>query len=249
MPTPIRLLQITDLHLRRDPNGHLRGAITLATLESCWAAAATTGPYDAVLVTGDLVQDEPDGYVHLQRLLQDASVPVLCLPGNHDDPQRLAEAFSSSPFQTLGHLLLDPWLVIALDSTEAGQDGGRLSPAEYARLERTLSAHPDRPALIALHHPPVELGSRWLDALGLADAERFWTTLERYPTVRAVIFGHAHQAYDGQRGPVTLWGAPATSAQFLPYSDDFAIDDRPPGWRVLELHPDGRVASRVGWLT
>ncbi len=249
MSKPLRLLQITDLHLREDPQGHLRGAITLSTLQSCLAAAAATGPYDAILVTGDLVQDEPLGYAHLHGLLAHATVPVLCLPGNHDDPQRLAQAFHAAPFQTLGHLLLGNWIIIGVDSTEPRKDSGRLSPHEYARLEQTLAAHPDRHALIALHHPPVQLGSRWLDALGLADAERFWAIVERHAHVRAVVFGHAHQVYAGSRGPVTVLGTPATSAQFLPQSDDFAIDDLPPGWRVLELAPDGQIASRIGWLT
>jgi 3',5'-cyclic-AMP phosphodiesterase len=249
MTTSVRLLQITDLHLREDPQGHLRGAVTLATLESCLLAAQATGPYDAILVTGDLVQDEPMAYAHLQRVLQHSAVPVVCLPGNHDDPERLAAAFHTPPFQTLGHLRLGDWLIIGLDSTVPRQDGGRLSPEEITRLESTLAAHPDQHALIALHHPPVRLGSHWLDALGLADAEYFWATVDRYPHVRGVVFGHAHQVYEGVRGHVTVLGAPATSAQFLPYSDDFAIDDRPPGWRVLTLQPDGHIASHIGWLT
>jgi 3',5'-cyclic-AMP phosphodiesterase len=41
---------------------------------------------------------------------------------------------------------------------------------------------------------------------------------------------------------------PATCAQFVPGSADFAIDDRPPGYRVLELMPDGSIATEVCWL-
>jgi Icc protein len=34
----------------------------------------------------------------------------------------------------------------------------------------------------------------------------------------------------------------------VPGSEDFAIDDRPPGYRVLELMPDGTIATEVVWL-
>ena len=35
---------------------------------------------------------------------------------------------------------------------------------------------------------------------------------------------------------------------FVPGSVDFAIDNRPPGYRVLELMPDGSIATEVCWL-
>lgn len=249
MATTHRLLQISDLHLRADPAGFLRGAITLATLEACLAAAAIDGPYDAVLVTGDIVQDEPEGYAHLRRLLGSFPAPVVCLPGNHDLVDVLCATFSTPPFTTLKDLQLGHWRIVPLDSTEADRDSGRLSALELSRLEYTLAQHPDAPTLVALHHPPIALGSRWLDALALLNAEDFWSILDRHPNVQAVIFGHAHQTYEGMRGTVRLFGAPATCAQFLPQSDDFAIDDKPPGWRTLTLHSDGQIDTEVHWLT
>jgi Icc protein len=144
--------------------------------------------------------------------------------------------------------LIPPWHVISLNSAVPLQDGGHLSDRELARLRTELALHPKAPTLVALHHPPVELGSRWLDALGLSEADRFWAVLEQNPQVRGVVFGHGHQAYDSIRGSIRVLGAPATCAQFLPGSDDFAVDDRPPGWRVLTLHPDGHLDTEVRWL-
>lgn len=244
-----RLLQISDLHLRADPQGFLRGAITLETLRACLSEAMASGPYDAILVSGDLTQDEPAAYGHLQQLLGASDIPVLCLPGNHDDPAALQSAFSTSPFQTLGHLLLGAWALIGLDSTLPGRDSGHLSEGELRRLDETLAQFADRPAAVALHHPPVALGSRWIDALGLMAPERFWSVIDRHPNVRCVLFGHAHQAHESARGQIRILGAPATSAQFLPGSDDFAIDDRPPGWRVLNLDANGQLSTDVSWLS
>jgi 3',5'-cyclic-AMP phosphodiesterase len=47
---------------------------------------------------------------------------------------------------------------------------------------------------------------------------------------------------------VRFMATPATCAQFLPGSVDFAIDNRPPGYRMLELMPDGAIQTEVCWL-
>jgi Icc protein len=47
---------------------------------------------------------------------------------------------------------------------------------------------------------------------------------------------------------VRYMATPATCAQFKPRSDDFALDDKPPGYRVLELMPDGSIATEVVWV-
>jgi Icc protein len=57
-----------------------------------------------------------------------------------------------------------------------------------------------------------------------------------------------HQALDSFVGGVRFMATPATCAQFLPGSREFAIDDRPPGYRVLELNLDGTITTEVCWL-
>jgi Icc protein len=47
---------------------------------------------------------------------------------------------------------------------------------------------------------------------------------------------------------VQFLSTPSTCAQFLPHSEFFALDERPPGLRWLDLHPDGRVATPVEWV-
>ena len=95
---------------------------------------------------------------------------------------------------------------------------------------------------------PAAVGSAWLDAIGLADAAAFWNIVDRHPQVKGVLWGHAHQAFAGRRGNVKLLGTPSTCLQFLPQSDDFAIDTRGPGWRWLELRDDGTLDSAVEWV-
>ena len=98
----MRLLQLSDLHLHADPSGDLRGTVTRDTLRRCIDAALAEGPYDGILVSGDIVHDEPEGYRHLRDLLAGTDIPVMCLPGNHDDPAALQAALSDPPFSALG---------------------------------------------------------------------------------------------------------------------------------------------------
>jgi Icc protein len=41
---------------------------------------------------------------------------------------------------------------------------------------------------------------------------------------------------------------PSTCSQFKPLSDEFAVDNQPPAWRTLTLHPDGRLETRLRWV-
>jgi Icc protein len=93
------------------------------------------------------------------------------------------------------------------------------------------------------------MGSAWLDGVGLRDGDRLMAIVDRHPQVRAIVWGHVHQASDSTHGKVRLLSAPSTCAQFLPNNPYFALDDRPPGYRWLELHPDGSVKTSVAWLT
>jgi Icc protein len=41
---------------------------------------------------------------------------------------------------------------------------------------------------------------------------------------------------------------PSTCAQFLPSSEFFALDERPPGMRWIELCDDGSIETEVTWV-
>jgi Icc protein len=87
-----------------------------------------------------------------------------------------------------------------------------------------------------------------IDALGLTDAADLLRVLDRHPCVRAVVWGHAHQALDVYRGDRRFMCSPSTCVQFKPRTPRIEIDPRPPGYRVIDLHPDGGVSSEVVWL-
>jgi Icc protein len=244
----MKILQITDPHLYGSASGSLRGVVTDASLRDVLDDAFRKVPdFAAVLVTGDLVQDDPSGYLRFRSIFGDTPKPVLCIPGNHDEPAAMRLELSQPPFQICGTHALDGWQFIMLDSYDPGHVGGRLTSHELARLDRALAASPAH-AMVCLHHHPVEMKSLWLDGIGLANAEEFWRIIDKHAHVRAVTWGHVHQEYSGKRGAVRLYATPSTGAQFLPHSDRYAVDSRPPGYRSFALHADGRIDSEVFWV-
>lgn len=228
----------------------MRGVCTDATLVRVLerVKAQARGP-DLILATGDLVQDETrQGYERFRELLGVFGVPVYCLPGNHDAPVTMREVLSAPPFQFCGVGAHPPWLLLMLNSFSAGDDGGRLAPRELEFLERSLASAGDQHVLLALHHQPIPMGSHWLDGVGLREAEEFLGIVDRHSKVRCILWGHVHQASDRMRRGVRMLSTPSTCSQFRPASESFALDDRPPGFRWIDLKPDGNIRTDVVWV-
>lgn len=244
----MKLLQITDPHLYGNAGGSLRGVETDSSLRNVLDDAfARQDDYAAILVTGDLVQDDPAGYLRFKSIFGHLSMPVLCVPGNHDEPAVMQQSLAQRPFHYCGDHSVGAWHFIMLDSYDPGHVGGRLSFDELTRLDAALAGSGD-PALVCLHHHPIPMGSRWLDGIGLANAEDFWRVIDAHAHVRGIAWGHVHQAFDGERNGVRLMATPSTCAQFMPHSDRYAIDSSPAAYRSFDLHADGRIDSEVRWV-
>ncbi len=248
----VRIVQFSDTHLLADPQGKVRGAVTLPRLQACLAHAQRYAfPADAVVLSGDLVQDEPAAYGTLELLFDRLGAPVLLIAGNHDLPQEMRRRFAQEPFRVGGCHTLGAWAIVLLDSwfADAHDGEGRLGPARLAELESTLRGLETEHACVFVHHPPIRLEAAGMDRLRLQDGEQLLAVIARHPSVRAVAWGHAHQSLDVYRpGPLRLLSTPATCMQFKPRVDGFVVDERPPGYRVIDLQADGGLATEVVWL-
>lgn len=245
----MRLIQFTDPHLFGGETESLRGVATLPALTRTIAHAQTHHwPVDAVLVTGDLVQDDPGGYAHFRRIFSGLGKPVYVLPGNHDEPVAMRRELDRAPFTMGGHVDQGPWRIVLLDSCVAGSAGGHLTERSLAELDASLKTAEGRHVLVCLHHHPVSMSSRWLDQVGLDNADAFFKVIDAHRNVRAIVWGHVHQSYEGLRKNVRLLGTPATCSQFVPRADDFAVDRRPPAYRTFDLRADGTFVTDVVWV-
>ncbi len=240
-PDPEHLLQITDVHLRAAPGATLLGVDTWHSVAAVLDQALAERTPDAVIVTGDVSHDpEPDLYARFYGWLKGRFPgPLLVTPGNHD------VAGNMGALLEVDRIELSGWQVIALDSHVDDEPGALVSPADFAALRQACTdAAPDH-VLVATHHPPVTIGSPWLDRDRIQNGQELLEWLSGHSTVRVVVFGHAHQELSFTHRHLSLFGTPSTCIQFEPGSEQFSVDGQKPGYRWLTLHADGRVDTEV----
>jgi len=249
----VRLIQLTDTHLEADPAAELKAVNVRRTLGAVLDLVRAHEPeFAAFLLTGDLSHDEtPASYRVLSELLEGFGRPALALAGNHDDPAAMARGFEAAggTVRTDRSTVLGGWHLVLADSRVPGAVGGRLTDGEVNALNGALAEHPALPTLLALHHHPVPTGSTWMDAIALENPRTLDGLLNRHRNIRGVVWGHVHQEQDMTRDGVRFLGTPATCIQFDPKSQEFALDDRPPGYRWLDLGEGGALATGVRRLT
>lgn len=243
---PLRVLQLTDPHLMATADGALLGVNTRDSLAAVIDEVLRVhGQPDLILATGDLAQDaSAEAYRYLGQQLTAFDCPALWIAGNHDDSARMcaiAEEFQSNQHQRLQ----GGWHFVMLDSSVHGKVFGELSPGELDFLDRALSEQPDMPAMICLHHHPVDIGADWMEKIGLTNRDEFWQVIDKHPQVKIVLWGHIHQELQQYRNGVQLLATPSTCIQFATASSKFAVEPLAPGYRWFELDTSGTFTTEV----
>ena len=201
-------------------------------------------------MTGDLIQDDSrEAYERFCESMLPLALPVYCLPGNHDIRHMMKDALAGPEFHYCESVIHGAWLITAIDSCIDGDAAGRVDDAEMDRLAQLLEETTAEHVLVCLHHPPLPVGSKWLDQVGLRNGEEFLRLLTRTGKVRAAIFGHVHQAFEGSHESIQIIGTPSTCRQFKVASDEFALDDGPPAYRRVNLLADGSVDTELIWMS
>ncbi|MEM7166185.1 MAG: phosphodiesterase [Planctomycetota bacterium] len=243
----MRIVQFTDLHLFADPTADLYGAVPETNFHKVWQRIQQLDPLpERLFITGDLTHDDSAvAYSRIHDAVNEFGVPTYWIPGNHDDRQVMAQqlrgCLASDRCADLG-----AWRLVLLDSQLTGEIPGELAADQLTFLETSLArcAAGGSPTLIALHHPPFRLGSKWIDDYRLQNETAFWGIVDKYDCVRGVVCGHVHQTSDSHRNGVRLLTTPATAVQFSAGTDEPEVDvTAPSGFRVFDLDDDG------GWRT
>jgi 3',5'-cyclic-AMP phosphodiesterase len=239
----VLIAQISDLHVD-EPNGFMRRFVDAnAKLSAAIDYLHTRAERpEVVLATGDLTNDgRVEQYRLLRQLLEPLEVPILLIPGNHDDREAFRAAFSDRAWMPgsgpIDYVIDDyPVRLIGLDTTEPGRHDGTLDDGQLAWLDATLAAEPGRPTLVFLHHPPFLSGLWMFDEIRLSGAPGLRAVVARHPHVVQIVAGHVHRCISTNWGATVLTTAPSTTHQsrcdLHPDEGAGITDDQP----MLQLH-------------
>lgn len=217
----IRIVQLTDTHIRRNGKLAYRRADTAAALRRAVThingLAGDIGDIDAVFVTGDLVDmGTADEYAMFRHITAPLRMPVYVLPGNHDKRDPMREAFADGGYLPATGSLdyavdIGPLRVLALDSVVPRKPHGELRPEQIDWLTTELDRLGERPALLFLHHPPFDTGIAHMDVQRLMNAEDLLAALVGRRNVLLVACGHVHRSISTMRAGIPMLIAPSPS--------------------------------------
>lgn len=242
----LKILQLTDFHLFGKKNHEIIGIYPYKILEKIMATVAKEIKHqkpDLVLLTGDLSQDNSlESYLTIREMCQIFSCPIAATMGNHDNPAAFQEIFGDAYKK---YFSFEKWRILMLNSHWPGHVAGMLDDKELHFLQQTLARDEDKYALIVLHHHVINVGCFWLDHLALKNAASFLDIINQHKNIKIVLCGHVHQENIMHYNNIDFITTPSTSWQFAKLSLNFKLDSLMPGYRWLELFPDGTYKTQV----
>jgi 3',5'-cyclic-AMP phosphodiesterase len=222
------IAQLSDPHFM--PNVRLFGRLDTAGFLERAVAHLNTLELDVVLITGDLTNDgDEQVYAAFAGIVSGLRAPYFVLTGNHDDRELMRQRFGAGYMPEGGPLtyVIDRFAVrlIALDTLVPGETWGRLGPEQLAWLDARLGEMPERPTVVALHHPPFRIGIGHLDWSMLRDADALAAVLGRHRQVERVVCGHVHRSIQCR-----FAGTLAQTAPSCAHQAELVFGDAPATW-------------------
>jgi Icc protein len=208
---------------------------------------ALTPMPDLTVITGDLTDHGgAEEYANLRALLAPLRMPHFLIPGNHDNREKLREAFADRghfPRHGFLHYAVEnyPLRIVALDTNIPGSHEGELCRERLAWLDDTLKAAPAKPTLVLMHHPPFATGIEHMDGYPLRDPAAFAAIVARHPQIEGILCGHLHRTIHRRFAGTIAGTCPATAHQLVLDINPGApaeFNFEPPGYQ-LHLWRDG----------
>ncbi|MCA9050843.1 MAG: hypothetical protein KDA89_19025, partial [Planctomycetaceae bacterium] len=199
---------------------------------------------------GDHTHDEqPGAYQAVREILGTWHSCLWQVPGNHDDRSVLRAVFrdrvsgdGADPIRFAFEA--NGWLCLGLDTHLPGEVSGEMTVDQIRWLTTELADSAATRVALFLHHPPVEIGSTWMDSIGLRGRERLQEVAAADDRIRFICCGHVHHEFQTSVAAADVVTSPSTGIQFNPAGTrpNFAADA--PGYRVIELLPE-QFTTRV----
>lgn len=194
----MRILHLTDTHLRADRGFHYDLVDTTGLLEKAIAQAGQGDPCDAIVVSGDVSDDgSVQSYQEAARIVgglaEKWSVPLIVAAGNHDVRGPLRQVFNiaGQEPEPINYVTQTPSHRFIVADTSVPKAGWGFLGESMAWIGRQLDS--DLPSVLVLHHPPATPPTVLHGALRLADAPQLALLLAQAKNRPvAVLSGHYH---------------------------------------------------------
>ena len=247
-PRLARIATISDIHLgepgfglvRRRPERPaqavpypLRCAVAAVTEAAAWGA-------ELLIIKGDIThKGRAEDWAMLDRLLEAAPMPVLVMPGNHDNRPHGLPAVEElarrgqvhAPLRVHDHGSVR---VLLIDTLPRHQGFGTIPEPTIEEAQACAASWPG-PVLVCLHHHLHRLPIQWFWPPGVPkrQADRLLWSLAAATPRAFVTSGHTHRHRRHHR--------------VVPFSEVGSPKDYPGVWAGYDIHEGGLVqmARRV----
>lgn len=240
-----KIIHITDTHLFSNKDGILKGAVNSfeKLQEIIDHIQQNVTDFDAIIVTGDISEDRSaESYKLFEAELERLGKPSFWLPGNHDTFKNMPnDILEKYVFSTAD---IGAWKFIFLDTSIPDVDHGNLAKNEFDRLKSFLQENEENNTIVCMHHPPIDVGSEFIDVLGLANKDQFWKVIQQNPRPKAIFFGHVHQVINENKDGILLSSPPSACLQWVPKSREFACNPNGEGYQTIMLMQNGTIATK-----
>lgn len=240
----LTIIQISDTHLMNQEdlefvrmNPALTFKAVMADIQQRYAKI------DAIFHTGDLAQVAvPETYQYYLSFMQKLGIPHYHIPGNHDK----STVFPFYRGVDQAHAVhIGKWTFILLNSAVKDNVYGRITTEQLQQADQLLTQYKEQHIVIMCHHHPFEMKSKWIDHHILKNTSDLTQILAQHHNVKLVLFGHVHQDSWNSWNGIQFYSTPSTCVQFKPKSENFALDEEAPGYRVLHLKQNGNFETRI----
>lgn len=250
-PDTLSFIHITDTHLLDHAEESFYGFNTKKYFEKVLSHSLGHFPNaDFLLVTGDISQTGTESsYKQLKSVIDQIDIPIYCVPGNHDQPKNLQLIIPSCPDDSINIIQFGNYELVLISSWVKNVHHGIISQQDLVQLEDYLTSNKTPFVIIAVHHPPAVINSKWLDKLGLQNREELLYVINKYPGNAMLLCGHIHQELDVQLQNLRLLGTPSTCYQFKKNSEIMSVErTQLPGYRFVSLHNSEVVDSAIHYV-
>lgn len=234
----MKFIQITDSHLLEGGNIKLHNIpINEIHFKIFSEIKKIETEIDFILVTGDISDSGSDeSYLNAREIFSSLNKPTYWIAGNHDNLEAIHLFNNQTNIKREKSFTANGIHFILLNSVALSSDGknrsrGVLSSKELGFLKLELEQNTNKQIVVALHHPPIKLGT-WKDERMLENASDFFEVINQFCNVKLVLYGHQHQAYEKTIGGTKFYSPPAASFQF-DKNIRWGFDNLPAGFGVI----------------